>query len=49
VLRRSTAALVGRDKGGYAVNASGNWRMTFGWIDGDAIDVDLDFCSMSAT
>ena len=35
-------ALVGRDKGRYAVNASGNWRVTFGWIDGDAIDVDLE-------
>jgi toxin HigB-1 len=34
--------LVGRDKGRYAVNASGNWRITFGWIDGDAIDVDLE-------
>ena len=35
-------ALVGRDKGRYAVNASGNWRITFGWMDGDAIDVDLE-------
>lgn len=26
----------------YAVNASGNWRITFGWEDGDAIDVDLE-------
>ena len=34
--------LVGRDKGRYAVNASGNWRITFGWIEGDAIDVDLE-------
>jgi addiction module HigA family antidote len=33
-------ALVGRDKGRYAVNASGNWRSTFGWLKGDAIDVD---------
>ncbi len=24
-----------------AVNASGNWRITFGWNDGDAIEVDL--------
>jgi len=30
------------DKGRYAVNASGNWRVTFGWIDGDAVDVDLE-------
>jgi toxin HigB-1 len=35
-------ALVGRDKGRYAVNASGNWRITFGWIEGDAIDVGLE-------
>ena len=34
-------ALVGRDKGRYAVNASENWRITFGWTKGDAIDVDL--------
>jgi plasmid maintenance system killer protein len=20
----------------------GNWRITFGWIDGDAVDVDLE-------
>jgi HTH-type transcriptional regulator/antitoxin HigA len=26
----------------YAVNASGNWRITFGWIKGDAIAVDLE-------
>jgi toxin HigB-1 len=25
---------------GYA--AGGNWRITFGWIEGDAIDVDLE-------
>ena len=35
-------ALVGRDKGRYAVNASGNWRITFGWTEGDALDVDLE-------
>src|SRR5438552_14139316 len=35
-------ALVGRDKGRYAVNASGNWRITFGWTEGDAVDVDLE-------
>jgi proteic killer suppression protein len=35
-------ALVGRDKGRYAVNAGGNWRITFGWIEGDAVDVDLE-------
>ena len=35
-------ALIGRDKGRYAVNASGNWRITFAWLEGDAIDVDLE-------
>ena len=35
-------ALVGRDRGRYAVNASGNWRITFGWLEGDAIDVNLE-------
>jgi len=35
-------ALVGRDKGRCAVNAIGNWRITFGWTEGDAIEVDLE-------
>jgi len=35
-------ALVGRDKGRYAVNASGNRRITFGWTEGDAIVVGLE-------
>lgn len=26
----------------YAVSVSGNWRITFGWDDSDAIDVDLE-------
>ena len=34
--------LKGKDKGRYAVDASGNWRLTFGWDDKDAIDVDLE-------
>jgi proteic killer suppression protein len=34
--------LKGRDKGRYAVWASGNWRITFGWTDQDATDVDLE-------
>ncbi|HWM31938.1 MAG TPA: type II toxin-antitoxin system RelE/ParE family toxin [Methyloceanibacter sp.] len=34
--------LKGKDKGRYAVDVSGNWRITFGWLDGDAIDVDLE-------
>jgi proteic killer suppression protein len=35
-------ALIGRDKGRYTSNASGNWRITFGWLDGEAVDVDLE-------
>ena len=35
-------ALVGREKGRYAVNASGNWQITFGWMESDAVDVDLE-------
>jgi toxin HigB-1 len=35
-------SLIGRDKGRFAVDASGNWRITFGWTDGDATDVDLE-------
>ena len=35
-------ALVGRAKGRYAVDASGEWRITFAWIEGDAIDVDWE-------
>jgi toxin HigB-1 len=34
--------LKGKDKGRYAVDVSGNWRITFAWLDGDAIDVDLE-------
>lgn len=34
--------LKGQDKGRFAVDASGNWRITFGWDGGDAIDVDLE-------
>jgi toxin HigB-1 len=35
-------ALRGDMAGRFAVDASGNWRITFGWDDGDAIDVDLE-------
>ena len=35
-------ALQGRSKGRFAVDASGNWRVTFGWDDQDATDVDLE-------
>jgi proteic killer suppression protein len=34
--------LKGKDKGRYAVDASGDWRITFGWDGRDAIDVDLE-------
>ncbi len=35
-------ALKGGAKGRYTVDASGNWRITFGWDGEDAIDVDLE-------
>jgi toxin HigB-1 len=35
-------ALKGEGKGRYAVDASGNWRITFGWDGDDAIEVDLE-------
>ena len=35
-------ALRGDQAGRYAVDASGNWRITFGWDGQDAIDVDLE-------
>jgi toxin HigB-1 len=35
-------ALRGDQKGRYAVEASGNWRITFGWDGENAIDVDLE-------
>jgi toxin HigB-1 len=35
-------ALKGAMKGRYAVNVSGNWRITFGWDGQDAVDVDLE-------
>ena len=34
--------LKGKEKGRYAVDASGNWRVTFGWDGAVAIDVDLE-------
>jgi len=34
--------LGGRNKGRFAVDANGNWRITFGWMDGDAVDVDVE-------
>lgn len=35
-------ALKGKMAGRYAVDASGNWRITFGWDAGDAVHVDLE-------
>lgn len=35
-------SLKGKDKGRYAVDASGNWRITFGWDGDDAVEVDLE-------
>jgi proteic killer suppression protein len=34
--------LKGRDKGRFAVDASGNWRITFAWDGEDAVEVDLE-------
>ena len=35
-------ALKGADKGRYAVWVSENWRLTFGWSEVDAIEIDLE-------
>lgn len=35
-------ALKGTSKGRYALDVSGNWRLTFGWDGKDAVDVDLE-------
>ena len=29
-------------KGRYAVRVSKGWRLTFGWMNGEAVDVDLE-------
>ncbi len=34
--------LIGESKGRYSVEVQGNWCITFGWEDGDAIRVDLE-------
>jgi toxin HigB-1 len=34
--------LKGRGKGRFAVDASGNWRVTFAWDAEEAVDVDLE-------
>jgi toxin HigB-1 len=35
-------ALKGEMRGRYSVKVSGNFRVTFGWQDGEAVDVDLE-------
>jgi proteic killer suppression protein len=35
-------ALSGDKKGRYAVSASANWRITFGWTEEDAVEVDFE-------
>jgi proteic killer suppression protein len=35
-------ALKGREAGRYSVRVTGNYRITFGWDETDAIDVDLE-------
>jgi proteic killer suppression protein len=35
-------ALKGDRKGAFAVDASGNWRITFRWAGKDAVEVDLE-------
>jgi len=34
--------LKGKEAGRYAIDASGNWRLTFSWNDRDAVDVNLE-------
>jgi toxin HigB-1 len=35
-------SLKGREKGRYSVRVTGNYRLTSGWDEDDAIDVDLE-------
>ena len=35
-------ALTGNLAGRYAVSVSRNWRITFGWVDDGATDIDLE-------
>lgn len=35
-------ALKGGRKGRWAILVSGNWRITFGFADGEALDIDLE-------
>lgn len=39
---RKFHALKGRDAGRHSMWVSGNYRITFGWRDGHAIDVDFE-------
>lgn len=34
--------LSGTSKGRYAVSVSANWRITFGWHDQDAVEIDFE-------
>ena len=34
--------LKGARKGTWAISVSGNWRITFRFVEGDALDVDLE-------
>ena len=34
--------LSGKSKGRFAVSVTANWRITFGWHEGDAVDVDFE-------
>ena len=35
-------ALKGARRGQFSVRVTGNWRLTFGWDETDAVDVDLE-------
>jgi toxin HigB-1 len=35
-------SLKGNRKGKFAITGTRNWRITFGWRDGDAVNVDLE-------
>ena len=35
-------SLAGSNKGRFAVKVSGNWRITFGWNQEDAVQVDFE-------
>ena len=36
--------LTGNRADTWSISVSGNWRITFGWSDNDAIDIDLEDC-----